>query len=753
MKKYLAAFILLFALIRIGSAQSGFYAIDTVQQIDIYFAQPNWDYMMDTAKAGAEGYILADSVVINGVMFDSAGVKYKGNSSYSVGNAKNPLHIELNYTDGNANYNGVKDIKLSNGYSDPSHVREVLAYSVLRNYMAAPECNFARVTINGAYYGLFSSAQDIDSDFNSDHFYSSNNSFFKCNPVSVVSGQIPNLLYLGTDSANYYSRYEMKSNLAWKDLISLCDTLNNSSAVIDTILDVDRALWMLAFNNVCINLDSYTGAFAQNYYLYRDDNGRFNPIVWDLNMCFGGFTNTGTSNLTVSTMPSMSPILHYNYGARPLIMKLLADSTYYRMYCAHMRTITDEFFANGAYVTQAQQLQTLIDTSVAADSNSFYTYTQFQNSLNTAYGTVPGIQQLMDARVTYLNTTAQYTSVQPAISTVNASPAAVSLNDTIWITCSVTNEVSVYLGYRDQIWKRFYRVQMYDDGLHNDGAASDGVYGAYMIGTSALMQYYIYAENSTAGMFSPVRAEYEFYNYLVAVNTANAGEVVINELVSFNFSGATDANGAYEDWIELYNNTSVPLSLHGLYLSDDPANHYKFALPNVIIPAYGYQIIWCDEDAGNSNEVHANFQLSSAGEYVLLCNGSGAVLDSIAYAIIPTDQSYGRCANGIGPFIIYTAPTFNAYNTCPAGVDEISTETAFGVFPNPSSDNITIEANPTIVKGYNIYSSEGKLVRKGNINADRTTVDVSDLNTGLYMLCAVNENGDIAETIRLAISR
>jgi hypothetical protein len=749
MKKSFAVVVLLLSLIRIGSAQSGFYAMDTIQQIDIYFSQPNWDYMMDTAKAGAEGYILADSVVINGVMFDSAGVKYKGNSSYSVGNAKNPLHIELNYTHGNASYNGVQDIKLSNGYSDPSHVREVLAYSVLRNYMAAPECNFARVNINGDYYGLFSSAQDIDSDFNSDHFYSSTNSFFKCNPVSVVSGQIPNLLYLGTDSANYYSRYEMKSDAAWQDLISLCDTLNNSPLMIDSILDVDRALWMLAFNNVCINLDSYTGAFAQNYYLYKDDNGRFNPIVWDLNMCFGGFTNTGTSNLSVATMPSMSPILHYNYGARPLIMNLLSDSTYYRMYCAHMRTITAEFFANGAYITEAQQLQTLVDSSVAADSNSFYSYAQFQNSMNTAYGNVPGIQQLMDARVTYLNTTPQYTAGQPVITNVGANPAAIALYDTAWVTCTVTDENSVYLGYRDQIWKRFYRVQMYDDGLHHDGAANDSVYGAAMIGTSALMQYYIYAENSTAGMFSPVRAEYEFHSYLVSVNSATAGQVVLNELLSFNLGGCTDASGAHEDWIELFNTTGAPLNLQGLYLTDDPANHLKWALPSYIIPANGFAVVWADEDPGSSGELHANFKLSSGGEFVLLCNANGTVLDSIAFGILATDNSYGRCPNGYGSWINYSWGGCGGWNICPTDISENETKSGVAVYPNPATTVMNIVNFGEVPIQYELISATGQSCSTGTCTGSSTQLDISQLAAGMYILMVRDQQGNFLSSERI----
>ncbi|MES2515396.1 MAG: CotH kinase family protein, partial [Bacteroidota bacterium] len=135
------------------SAQN-FYDQNTIQKIEIQFGQSNWDYQLDTAKAGAEGYVMAASVTINGVYFDSVGVKYKGNSSYNPTYTKNPLHIEL---DGfkDQSYLGIKDIKLGNNFADPSMIREVLGYDILKNYMHCPEANFAKVYINGVYHGVF----------------------------------------------------------------------------------------------------------------------------------------------------------------------------------------------------------------------------------------------------------------------------------------------------------------------------------------------------------------------------------------------------------------------------------------------------------------------------------------------------------------------------------------------------------------------------------------------------------------------
>ena len=84
-------------------------------------------------------------------------------------------------------------------------------------------------------------------------------------------------------TTNYFSAYEMKSDAGWAELIHLMDTLANDVNAIEQILQVDQTLWMHAFNNVLVNLDSYAGGFKQNYYLYRMKNRQFYPVVWDMN--------------------------------------------------------------------------------------------------------------------------------------------------------------------------------------------------------------------------------------------------------------------------------------------------------------------------------------------------------------------------------------------------------------------------------------------------------------------------------------
>ena len=80
-----------------SSAQS-LYDLGTIQSIHITFAENNWDALLDAEKAGDDGYIMAQSVSVNGVVFDSVGVKYKGNSTYNPNNSKNPFHIAVYYS-------------------------------------------------------------------------------------------------------------------------------------------------------------------------------------------------------------------------------------------------------------------------------------------------------------------------------------------------------------------------------------------------------------------------------------------------------------------------------------------------------------------------------------------------------------------------------------------------------------------------------------------------------------------------------
>ena len=157
---------LLFVLTFIGTAvfSQSFYDLNTIQTIKITFAESNWDQLLDDEKATTEEYIMAQSVEINGSVFDSVGVKYKGNSTFNPNNTKNPFNIKLDQFI-NQDYGGYQVLKLSTGDKDPSFVREVLGYEIARKYMPASEANFANLYINDTLIGLYTNVEAVNNEF------------------------------------------------------------------------------------------------------------------------------------------------------------------------------------------------------------------------------------------------------------------------------------------------------------------------------------------------------------------------------------------------------------------------------------------------------------------------------------------------------------------------------------------------------------------------------------------------------------
>jgi hypothetical protein len=734
--------ILFFLLLTFKSfSQTNLYDIGQIQQIEITFTQVNWDYQLDTAKAGDDGYVMASQVKVNGVVFDSVGVKYKGSSSYSVASNKNPFNISLDEFI-NQDYMGHSTIKLSNCYQDPSMIREVLAYKILASYMDCPRSNFAQVYINGNYIGLYSNDENIGNSFLGDKFNSTNGTQFKCNPI-VMPGPTTkcNLKYINADSSSYLNYYELKSATGWNELVRLCDTVTNYGSSLETIIDMDRVIWMLAYNAVTINLDSYNGLFAQNYYLYRDLNNRFVPISWDLNMAFGGFPfvgsgSTSLGSLTVADMQQLPLNIHNADPYWPLINDVFNNPTWKRMFYAHAKTIADEYFSNGVYQSMANTYQTLIDTAVQSDVNKMFTYSQFQSSLNTdiTVGSymVPGINNLITSRMNYLQGTAEFQAAAPVISLIVSTPAQPIIYDTVWVNCNMTNGTTIWLGSRDNLFAKFNKQQMFDDGLHHDGGAGDGIFGASIICSSTQMDYYIYAENSNAGIFLPARAEHEFFHLNVTNNIVYYKEVAFNEIMAKNDAAVMDQNGEYDDWIELYNTSNHRINLSDLYLSDDKNDKLKWKFPaNVSIDSHSELVVWTDMDTTQQG-LHSNFKLAAAGDSVYLSNSAGFVIDSVYFGPQSPDISYFRCPNGIGNFSYTLSYTFNQSN-CPTSIGALSPE-KISVYPVPSQGSITVESKVKI-NNIKIFDLTGKCVLNVNTgNENNYKMELPTLNDGLYLL-------------------
>ena len=137
--------------------------------------------------------------------------------------------------------------------------------------------------------------------------------------------------------------------------------------------------------------------------------------------------------------------------------------------------------------------------------------------------------------------------------------------------------------------------------------------------------------------------------------------VILSEVMAANKAGLTDENGAYSDWIELYNDSEAPVDLHHWHLTDDPARPARWEFPPVVIPAQGYLVVFASgkdrSDPGAA--LHTDFSLAAEGEYLALSDPAGMLVDEVAKGLPPqvADVSWGRVPGELSSYAYFYTPT------------------------------------------------------------------------------------------------
>lgn len=685
-----------------------FYDTDTVNDIHLYFTQSNWRQILNQYYAEGQKERLVGNAIINGTAYDSVGVRFKGHSSYHPTRNKNPFNIKLDHVFDDQSIGPYTTLKLANGYADPSFIRDILSYEVAQKYMPACLANFARVYVNDELIGVYNSIQSVNSYFLRSHFNCSGTPRFKCGTNTF--DPIPVWGYLGPDQSSYEQYYEIKSSSGWDELINFTDVMSNDPENLAEVLNIDRNLWMIAFQSLLLNLDSPINVF-HNFYLFGDASGRFNPIIWDLNMSFGGFMGSSAT---------LDPLRNSNSNTFLLISRMMSVPRYKKMYIAHMRTMMDENFTNGWFATRGAELQAICAPYVQEDPNFLYTYNQFNTNLSgPVYGgvpggpmTIPGIVPLMNSRVNFLQNHAAFQGTVPTIASVDHSPQQPEQNSTVHFTLTAQDASSAMLGMRQSLEGKFEYYEMYDDGQHNDGAAGDGVFGVEVNIGSGDLQYFGWAENSSQGAFLPARAEFEFFETPIA---SDEPFIYINEIQAKNTAYA-DPYGEFDDWVELYNPNDFPVDIAGMYMTD---SHYSNGIDawtqipegfpdETTIPPHGYLIVWFDEDM-DQGPLHINDKLGGAADSVYLIDSDGeTVIDSKSWVesdgLNVNNVSWGRMPDGGSDWQLFgvgqTLPcTPGAPNGSGANVLPQITYVTYEPYPTQANLPVTIAATITDIDG------------------------------------------------------
>ena len=142
------------------------FSVDQVIAIDLVFQADFWSLLEANYEADENEYIVAHLTLtdVSGThVRDSVGVRLKGNSSYMHPGDKKSFKIDFNKFISGQNYDGLKKLNFSNGFKDPTCMREKLFFDVCREVsVPAPRASFAEVTFNGEPWGFYTVVEQID---------------------------------------------------------------------------------------------------------------------------------------------------------------------------------------------------------------------------------------------------------------------------------------------------------------------------------------------------------------------------------------------------------------------------------------------------------------------------------------------------------------------------------------------------------------------------------------------------------------
>ena len=547
----------------------GLFDEDSVREIYLDFYDPNYhNYLVNAWFYNPDERIPA-ILTMNGVSYDSVGVRYKGNSTFclpnDISNPKVPYNIDMNYFISGQNLLGYKKLKLANAWMDPTFVKQISSSNVYRKYLPTGESNLVKLYVQGNYLGLYVNDESINKQFLKKHFDEKSGPLFKCDNIdrfcdtaNAPSAMPPNLFYMGDDTTLYYDSYDMKSDYGWEELVNLIKVINTDFENIDSVLNVDRTLWAFAVNQVIANLDCYNTYYVHNYYLYQTKDGLFQMIPWDLDNSFVGaimgFDYWNPSNVyeydPYFTGPNLGGTTQ-PWDERPLLFKLLNNPFYRKIYTAHLRTIINESLNISDIGANVIDLQNVGLSAASQDNNKAFSMSDYYSNVNSALWTgwgFGGIISTVDARKQFLLSHPEISMSPPIISELNISENFVTVN----IVGANSVELMVTTSEYNS---KFQSFQMLDDGTGGDQLANDGIFSClFPFNGNTNVKFYIRAENNDAISLLPERAEYEFYEYSTISGFVDNSNVETKNLIKI-----TDLLG--RNLVDVKDSRNVPVFL------------------------------------------------------------------------------------------------------------------------------------------------------------------------------------------------
>ena len=246
-------------------------------------------------------------VTVGGKLFKNVGLRKKGLLG-SVNAQRPSIKINFDKFGTEQEFEGVSLMTLNNNDTDASLVKQHMAYELFRKAgIPAPRCNFARVTVNGEYLGIYSHVESVRKDFLKRHFTKASGNLYE--------GQISDF----TEKAA--GTFEAKTNAKKTDRSDLLKATRALSVpddqlfdAVGKVIDLDGFYRYWAMECLIGFNDGYTGN-QNNFFIYNDPaSARFKFIPWGADGVFRARSGKASQAGTPLSVMAEGAVAHRLYN-------------------------------------------------------------------------------------------------------------------------------------------------------------------------------------------------------------------------------------------------------------------------------------------------------------------------------------------------------------------------------------------------------------------------------------------------------
>lgn len=269
------------------------YRADQVLDVAITVQPADWDRIREEGRSANEIYsgclkpdfaytTVSASARVDGVSFSKVGLHKKGFIG-SLSAFKPSLRLLLDKFEKQA-LHGQKDLTLNNSHSDPSYLRQCLAYEVFAAAgVPASRCAFARVTVNGQALGLYVNVEPVKKPLLRRSFPDDGGNLYEGGAGADFIGSRLQL----------FEKKTHESDPDISDLAQLSAALETEGEQLveklSPLVDLEAFYRYWAVETLIGHWDSFTGN-ANNFYVYHEPaSGKFYFIPSGPDQAFSSF--------------------------------------------------------------------------------------------------------------------------------------------------------------------------------------------------------------------------------------------------------------------------------------------------------------------------------------------------------------------------------------------------------------------------------------------------------------------------------